>query len=149
MSSDEDIFLESSLTPWSSQKSVGGAGNLTTPSSPINCEPEQLTPPTPTQSGHLASDLSPDVLTPSSFPYAVEKDILVDLPLLDVSSENQVTLIKVEFLNARGEKVYQTRASSDGDIIDIVNNLIRGNEPKYRQLAVAKLCKSERLLNKL
>ena len=54
----------------------------------------------------------------------------------------KIVKVKVDFLDADGNKVDQTRYSEDPEIVEVMCSLIRSNVPKYKKTTVTKVCKS-------
>jgi hypothetical protein len=146
MSSSDDLFLDSSLSPKNSPDSLmdmSPSPSLepipgSTPGSPSPAQPAptqaSLSPPSPTPPSALNSEFN--------WSQDDETDTVVDCGKL--CNEAIVQKIKVEFYDANGEKVCQSRFCKDSDIIDIVRSLSRANEPKFRGQTVSKFCKSDK-----
>ena len=145
MSSSEDIFLDTSVSPRMRTSSPMDQS----PSSPL-MPMGDLTPGSPSPTPPNYSQVSPSPPSPTP-PHPVQHSELSDSCLVSSMTEggslmtgrgNHVVQIKVEFLDSTGEKVGQSRFCSDSDIIDITSSLMRANEAKYKQMAVSKFCKS-------
>ena len=142
MSSSEDLFLDNSL----SQNNATSSPMDQSPSPPL-VPLGDSTPgsPSPTQPTCYLVSPSPPSPTP---PFAQDSENfdIIDLGPVDVTEGGKdhppVKQIKVEFLDSNGEQVCQSRFCTDSDLIDILGNLVRAGEQKYKKLTVSKFCRS-------
>ena len=154
MSSNDDPFLDSS--PVSARMMESDHSDClmkSSPSSPIvpDCGPTPGSPsPTPPNPSCLAS-LSPPSPTPpflgvnsslSSDEESPNTKVTEDLGENLHINVTAVKLVKIEFLDDNGFKVKQTRYCQDANIIEILENLVRFEDPKRKSATVSKVCNS-------